>query len=101
MRCRVDKSCEADAQALGLPPKYHGTLILVTGELSHHTISDFMSRLFKRWLMYEESDVLLEGSMQGDYAWIDEIDESAWQEFGTVFHGTGVLYEYRRKGQLA
>jgi hypothetical protein len=34
--------------------------------------------------------------MQEGYAWIDKIDESAWQEFGTVFHGAGVLYEYRR-----
>jgi hypothetical protein len=32
--------------------------------------------------------------MQEGYAWIRKTDESAWEEFGRVFNGAGVLYEY-------
>jgi hypothetical protein len=101
MRCRVDKSCKADAEALGFAPKYHWTLIVLARELRPDTIRHVKSSLSQRRFMYEESDVLLEGSMQEGYAWMERIDESAWKEFGTLFfNGAGVLYEYWRKAPV-
>jgi hypothetical protein len=65
MRCRVDKSCAADAEALGLAPKHHRALIAMARELPPHTVRQLKLSLSTTWFMYEESDVLLAGSMQG------------------------------------
>jgi hypothetical protein len=73
MRCGVDKSREADAQALGCPTQHHRTLKSAWYEkLRPHTSGTgghFKSSLFKRWFVPGGASVLLECSMQEGYAW--------------------------------
>jgi hypothetical protein len=99
MRCGVDKSCEADAQALGRPTQHHRTLKFAWYGSFVPTPVATSSRVFSNGgLHLKGANVLLECSTQEGYAWMGETDESA-EEFGAFLYGVGVLYEYLGVGR--
>ena len=92
MRGGVDKSREADAQALGRATQHYRTLKSSRHEKRcPHTGNHFKVESFqKRWFMPEGANVLLECSMQEGYAWIGETDESAGRSLVLFLHGVGI-----------